>query len=128
MNVVDSNKSISLPPVSVDKQFNLVDESISCPPVSARLKVDVDAKASALATIGVAVSGTLLPPKIDTFALITSELDVSRLSIILIILAFLDLNAELDGTIDVQAGVTGTLDSGKILLFQVGIPGLDFPG
>ena len=61
----------------MDKQFNLVDESISCPPVSARLKIDVDAKANALATIGAAVSGTLVPPKIDTFALITSELDVS---------------------------------------------------
>jgi hypothetical protein len=76
LNNVDSNKSLSLPPVSVDKQFNLVDQSISCPPVSARLKIDVDAKANALATIGVAVSGTLLPPKIDAFALITSELDV----------------------------------------------------
>ena len=77
MNNVDSKQSLSLPSVSVDKQFNLVNQSISCPPVSARLKIDVDAKANALATIGVAVTGTLLPPKIDTFALITSELDVS---------------------------------------------------
>jgi len=46
----------------------------------------------------------------------------------IIILAFLDLNAELDGTIDLQAGLTGTLDSGKIQIFEVGIPGLDFPG
>ena len=41
---------------------------------------------------------------------------------------FLDLNAELNGTIDVEGGVTGTLDTGKIQLFQVGIPGLEFPG
>jgi len=129
LNNVDSNKSLNLPPVNVDKQFNLVDESISCPPVNARLKIDVDAKANALATIGAVVSGTLVPPKIDAFALITSGLDVSVICLdSKIIFAFVDLNAELDGTIDVQAGVTGTLDSGKIQLFQVGIPGLDFPG
>ena len=112
----------------MDKQFNLVNQNISCPPVSASLKIDVDAKANALATIGVAVTGTLVPPKIDTFALITSELGVSCLCITIIIFTFLDLNAELDGTIDVQAGVTGTFDSGNIQIFQVGIPGLDFPG
>ena len=77
LNNVDSKKSLNLPPVNVDKQFNLVNQNISCPPVSASLKIDVDAKANALATIGVAVTGTLVPPKIDTFALITSELDVS---------------------------------------------------
>ncbi|KIM37638.1 hypothetical protein M413DRAFT_258841 [Hebeloma cylindrosporum] len=110
LNNIDSKNSVKLPAVNVDKQFNLVDESISCPPVNARLKIDVDAKAHALATIGVAVTGTMLPPKIDTFALLTN------------------LNAELDGTINVQAGVTGTLDSGKVQIFQVGIPGLDFPG
>ena len=63
----------------MDKQFNMVNESISCPPVSASLKIDVDAKANAVATIGVAVNGTLVPPKIDTFALFTSGSDVSRL-------------------------------------------------
>ena len=77
LNDFDSSKSINLPPVNIDKQFNLVDESLSCPPVSARLKIDVDAKATALATIGVAVSGTILPPKIDSFALVTSTLEVS---------------------------------------------------
>ncbi|KAF8154920.1 hypothetical protein B0H34DRAFT_783905 [Crassisporium funariophilum] len=104
------SQSKALQPVTVDKSFNLVDQSVSCPPVNAALKIDVNAKANAMATIGVAATGTLLPPKIDDFAIITS------------------LTADLDGTLDIQADVTGTLDSGKILLFQVGIPGLDFPG
>ena len=38
------------------------------------------------------------------------------------------MTADLDGTITMSAGVGGTLDSGKIKIFEVGIPGLDFPG
>lgn len=38
-----------------------------------------------------------------------------------------DLNAELDGELLMNAQASGTLDSGKIPLFEVGIPGLDFP-
>jgi len=39
-----------------------------------------------------------------------------------------ELNAELDGSIDLNGGVTGTLDSGEIKLVEVAIPGLNFPG
>jgi len=38
------------------------------------------------------------------------------------------LTASIDGTIDMQASASGTIDSGKIKLFEVGVPGLDFPG
>ena len=68
------NKSTTLPPVDVDKSFNLVDKSISCPPVDASVKIDVDAKAHAVATIGVAASGTVVPPKVSDFALIAGIL------------------------------------------------------
>ena len=40
----------------------------------------------------------------------------------------LGLNADIDGSLDMKASASGTLDSGKIKLFSVGIPGLDFPG
>jgi hypothetical protein len=38
------------------------------------------------------------------------------------------LNAEIDGSVTMSADASGTLDSGKITLFEVGVPGLDFPG
>jgi len=38
------------------------------------------------------------------------------------------MNANIDGSIALSAGVGGTLDSGKIKLFETGVPGLDFPG
>ncbi|KAH9475749.1 hypothetical protein JR316_0011308 [Psilocybe cubensis] len=110
LNDFNVDKSTTLSPVDVDKTFNLLDKSISCPPVDASVKVDADTKAHAVASIGVAATGTILPPEVTSFSLIAG------------------LNADLDGTIDLQATASGTLDSGKIQLFEVGIPGLDFPG
>ncbi|KAF8898004.1 hypothetical protein CPB84DRAFT_1748022 [Gymnopilus junonius] len=104
------NKSITLQPLDVDKSFNLVNQNISCPPVSASVKVDVDAKAHAVASFGVAASGTIVPTKVTDFSIIAG------------------LNANIDGSVDLKATASGSLDSGKIKLFSVGIPGLDFPG
>lgn len=91
LNTFNQNKNITLPPLDVDKQANLLDQSISCPPISASVKVDVDAKAHAVATIGgmpriivmnfrclrsalaVAASGTIVPPSISDFSIITSK-------------------------------------------------------
>lgn len=67
---VDKNKDLK--PLDVDKKFNLVDKSISCPPISASVKVDVDAKAHAVASIGIAAHGTIIPPKIKDFAITAS--------------------------------------------------------
>lgn len=38
------------------------------------------------------------------------------------------MSADLEGAIIMGAGVGGTLDSGQVKFFQIGIPGLDFPG
>ncbi|KAF9471862.1 hypothetical protein BDN70DRAFT_526087 [Pholiota conissans] len=104
------DKSVDLPPLDVDKPFTLVDQSIDCPPIAAKLTIDVDAKAHAVASIGVAASGTILPPKVNDFAIITN------------------LKAEINGTVDLAAALSGSLDSGKVEIFSVGLPGLDFPG
>ncbi|KAF9043202.1 hypothetical protein BJ165DRAFT_1529291 [Panaeolus papilionaceus] len=110
LNTFSVDKNQDLPPINVDKAFNLVDQKVSCPPLTANLKVDVDAKANALVSIGLAASGTIVPPKVNDFSVITN------------------LNAEIDGTLSLLAGVTGTADSGDLNLFQIGIPGLDVPG
>ncbi|KAK0495454.1 hypothetical protein EDD18DRAFT_241861 [Armillaria luteobubalina] len=104
------NKSFNIP-VDVDQTFNLLNESISCPPIDADLNIGVTAKAHALATLGVSASGTIIPPKIDDFG-ITANLD-----------------ATLSGAIDIIADVTGTLDSGRITLLQpIPFAGFQLPG
>ncbi|KAF9563481.1 hypothetical protein CPC08DRAFT_705969 [Agrocybe pediades] len=110
LNDFNVNKSTTLQPLDVDKSFNLLDQSLSCGSVEGKVKIDVDAKAHAVASIGVAASGTVVPPKVSDFSIIAG------------------LTASIDGTIDMQASASGTIDSGKIKLFEVGVPGLDFPG
>lgn len=41
---------------------------------------------------------------------------------------FLGLSAELEGSVDLAAGITGTLDSGKINILTIPIGGIEFPG
>lgn len=94
----------------MNKNFNLIDQTLSCPPIEARLKIDVDAKANAVATVGVVAEGTLIPPRVTDFVVTTT------------------MTGEIDGTLKMIAGISGSLDSGEIKLFEVGIPGLDFPG
>ncbi|GLB41232.1 hypothetical protein LshimejAT787_0904470 [Lyophyllum shimeji] len=110
LNDFNVDKSQALKPLTVDKNFNLLSKQLSCPPITASLKIDVDAKANAVATVGVAASGTIVPPKVDDFAIITS------------------LTGDLDGSVTMVATASCTLDSGKVKIFEVGVPGLDFPG
>lgn len=74
LNDFNVDKSTDLPPLDVDKKFNLLNQDLACPPNNASINIDVDAKAHAVATIGVAASGTIVPPKIVDFSVITSEL------------------------------------------------------
>ncbi|KAI0700589.1 hypothetical protein BC835DRAFT_1304043 [Cytidiella melzeri] len=105
--------------VDVDQPFTLFDQSIDCP-ASGDLpalkgevkvgKIAVDAKAHAVIGYGVIAAGTIVPPQLSNFGL------------------FATLDGSLNGVLTVNASATATLDSGKIQVFQVGIPGLDFPG
>ncbi|KAJ7143998.1 hypothetical protein C8R44DRAFT_141912 [Mycena epipterygia] len=109
-NTVDINDSKALPAADFSKKASLFDKSVSCPPVSASVSVDVDCTAHAVVTLGVAATGTIVPPKISDFSIIAS------------------VTADISGELDLTADLSGTLDSGSIKLFETGIPGLDFPG
>ncbi|KAJ7249854.1 hypothetical protein C8J57DRAFT_1139113 [Mycena rebaudengoi] len=110
VNNVSIDKSKELPPVDFNKNANLFKKSLSCPPITANVAVDVNAKAHAVVTVGVAASGTILPPKIKDFQIVSS------------------LTADLNGDIHLVADLSGSLESPNLKLFEVGIPGLDFPG
>lgn len=74
--------STSLPPIDVNKDFTLFDESISCAgsvaganaSLNANIKSDVNAQAHAVITLGASANGTIIPPKISQFALYASKL------------------------------------------------------
>lgn len=71
MNTFNINQSKSLTPIDINKNYVLVDKTVSCPPLAASLKIDVDASAHAVTSVGVAVIGTIIPPLITDFAVIT---------------------------------------------------------
>ena len=74
LNTVEIDKTKTLKPIEFNKAFTLVDETLNCPPIQGRLKVDVDAKGNAAASINVAAEGTIIPPKVKDFAVTASEL------------------------------------------------------
>ncbi|KAK7457234.1 hypothetical protein VKT23_010536 [Stygiomarasmius scandens] len=112
----DKDITKDLPPVDIDQTFPIFEDKISCPAsgnipaFDASIKADVVAKAHAVISLGMAATGTVVPPKLDEFGV------------------FVGLNADLTGTLELVGSASGTADSGKISLFEVGIPGLDFPG
>ncbi|KAJ7819565.1 hypothetical protein B0H14DRAFT_2372479 [Mycena olivaceomarginata] len=109
-NAINVKKSVNLKPLALTKSISLLNKSIKCGAATASLKADLSANAHATASVGVAASGTLIPPKLTDFGIITG------------------LTASVDGTLDLTADVAGSIDSGKIPLINVGVPGLDFPG
>ncbi|KAJ7067343.1 hypothetical protein C8F01DRAFT_958388, partial [Mycena amicta] len=107
---VDVNKSFDIPPIQFDKNVNLINSAISCLGESLSLNVNMDASADMQATLSVVALGTVVPPKMTKFS-VTAV-----------------MNGQVGGTIDMTADISGSLDSGRIPLINIGIPGLDFPG
>jgi len=129
-------------PVNFSVSSNLFNTTIECSPgpnglinLSGSASVSLDAGADVNTTVGLGavVAGTIIPPGISQFSLsfgaysslptglCRKTIDTSK-----------TLSVALDGTIDanlsVAANVTGQISSGSIDLFEIGIPGLSFPG
>ncbi|KAH8985711.1 hypothetical protein EDB92DRAFT_2027166 [Lactarius akahatsu] len=118
-NVTTFNKTITqdLQPVDFNGAKNLFKTSVDCAastaiPVSstASLSLDVDAAVHAVVSLGAVAAGTLVPPKIYEFGLT------------------LGLDGNIDALFSITANLTGHVSSGTVPLFQIGIPGLSFPG
>jgi len=58
-----------LPPIDINKDFPILNQSLSCSGFSASVKADVVAKAHAVISVGVATTGTIVPPNISEFGL-----------------------------------------------------------
>jgi hypothetical protein len=86
LNDFNVSKSTTLQPLDVNKYFNLIDQEIDCSadaPVgglnssvgmNGHVTVDVDANVHAVVSLGVAASGTVVPPKVEQFGITSSKL------------------------------------------------------
>ncbi|KAF9069976.1 hypothetical protein BDP27DRAFT_1420414 [Rhodocollybia butyracea] len=111
LNNVNVNKTDVLPPISVDKSATLLNKDIKCGNEDITLDIGVDGKANALVSVGLAAQGTIVPPDLSDFAITVS------------------MNADIDGSLDLNAGASTTFDTGEIQIIPpIGLPGLDFPG
>ncbi|KAH9991034.1 hypothetical protein BJV77DRAFT_560799 [Russula vinacea] len=113
------NKTFSLntTPVDFSGMTNLFNTSIECPAStsnptssSASISLDVGADLHLSIGLGAVVAGSLIPPDISEFGL------------------YFALDGNVDANLSVVANISGQVSSGNITLFQIGIPGLSFPG
>ncbi|KAJ7307836.1 hypothetical protein DFH08DRAFT_720040 [Mycena albidolilacea] len=109
-NSIDANKTFDLKPLTFSKHVNLINSQLDCGKLSASLQVDMDANSNAQASISVAATGTIIPPKITKFGVVAA------------------LTANVAGTMTMNADITGHVDSGKIELVNLGVPAFDLPG
>ncbi|KAJ7580284.1 hypothetical protein C8J56DRAFT_279200 [Mycena floridula] len=115
-NDIDLNITKTLPTLSIDKSFPILDLSVSCPATSdapafsASLKADAEAKIDMTITLGLVATGTIIPPNLDDAGV------------------FAGLDGDLAATLTLKADATGTATLPTATLFHTAIPGLDFPG
>ncbi|EJD39267.1 hypothetical protein AURDEDRAFT_187429 [Auricularia subglabra TFB-10046 SS5] len=109
----NATKQWDLPPVSLHKQYDLLNASMNCPGdigftagLHAQFNVDLDVTAG----FGFALVGQVFPPEI-------TQMQV-----------FGTLNGGASAILNMDAYATGTLDSGLIQLYQTSLPGLNIPG
>ncbi|KAJ7854142.1 hypothetical protein B0H14DRAFT_2579972 [Mycena olivaceomarginata] len=60
-NSIVVNKNVDLPPRDLNKMINLVNKSIQCGPVTAKVNTDLDGSVHAVASVGIAAQGTITP-------------------------------------------------------------------
>ncbi|KAJ7188837.1 hypothetical protein C8R46DRAFT_878221 [Mycena filopes] len=113
-NKIDVGNSGSLDTIKANGTFPLFSTSLSCNiglfgfDANVDTSVDLDAQMN----IGFAflMQGTVVPPALDDFGLAAAVSGYAK------------------GTINVNALLSGDIDSGNIPVFKAGIPGLSFPG
>ncbi|KAJ6531441.1 hypothetical protein DFH09DRAFT_1370588 [Mycena vulgaris] len=106
----NSTNSVDLPPLHIDATFPLLTAEVDCTGFSASVSAGFETKVDATVSVGLIVTGTVIPPNITTFAV------------------FGGLNGSILGKLDVLASATGSVDTGKVSLYSVALAGIDFPG
>ncbi|KAI0331217.1 hypothetical protein GY45DRAFT_1370196 [Cubamyces sp. BRFM 1775] len=102
--------------VSFDKNISLYKTNMSCPQQGKRpafmgeLFVDVEPSVNGSVSYAVSAVGSIIPPRLVEFGF------------------FVGLDAAVASTLTIGASLTGSISSGAIPLFSIGLPELSFPG
>nr|GAT59939.1 predicted protein [Mycena chlorophos] len=103
-------KAFKLSPFTANKKVNLINQSANCGAAGGKVSVDLAANTKAQASITVSAKGTVVPPKLTSFDLVSS------------------VTANIGGIVTMDAGLSGKIDSGTITVLSHPVTGLDFPG
>ncbi|KAJ7595412.1 hypothetical protein C8J56DRAFT_775131 [Mycena floridula] len=104
----NKNESVTAPAIDLETNTPTFDESVSCDSLgdAAEVKGSISAKAHAEVTLGLVAAGTIIPPTLTNFGIFAGKFHDGLM-----------MMEDLDR-------FTKTLER----CFEVGIPGLDFPG
>ena len=101
----DENKTLNLAPIEFSKTLNVLRENVQCPLTEASVNIDVSAEVDAQISLSVIASGSIIPPKLDEFSIITGNLHpLSNAGTRLI--GNLGIDATLLGSLDVVANAS----------------------
>lgn len=113
----NKNISTTLPPISVNKDFPVFSQNISCSQnVNAGIKIDLDAKVDAQVTVGVVANGKLIPPSVSEFAMFAGKCISLKRATQSLISQTLALSADLDGTLNI--GADAVVSSGSLVCLR----------
>lgn len=107
------SESTNLPavPVSITSPFTVLHTTVNCGSTTASVDITVVPDIHITVSFNAVVSGSIVPPQIDDINIVTG------------------LDGDLLATLNVIAYTSVTvLDTGKIILYQIGLPGLSVPG
>ncbi|KAK7044938.1 hypothetical protein R3P38DRAFT_3433318 [Favolaschia claudopus] len=108
------NENKSLDTIKVKNNFPLFDTTLSCnfglADFTATVNTNVDLDSQMNIGFALLMNGTVVPPAIDDFGLSAVVSGYAK------------------GTINIDALLSGDIDSGNIPVFKAGIPGLSLPG
>jgi hypothetical protein len=111
---VNINPSGALNTITIQKNIPILKTDLTCSgrPVGFTANVDINVDTDIQANVGYAflLNGTIIPPKIDDVALAAV------------------MSGKAHAIFNIDALLSGKLDTGELKLFELGIPGLSFPG
>jgi len=98
----NENKTLNLPPIEFSKTLNVLRENLQCPLAEASVNIDISAEVDAQISLSVIASGSVIPPKLDKFSIITGNLHPLS-NVVAGLIGNLGIDATLLGSLDVVA-------------------------
>lgn len=109
-----SNNTQNLPPIDISQDFPIISQSFQCngnSPFAVNIVSQAHVDIHAQVAVGAVATGTIVPPKFDSFGL------------------YVGINeASIAGVYSLRSTVAGFVDLGQLTLFQLSLPSFTIPG